>query len=153
MKTLLASILLLHALPVYAWAPDTLVGTWLLKHQEINGEETKAAPLQLSVYQIRESLSFAFATQVNEKFETNMGYRVLLDGTEADVKNAKGDKVGTVKMTLPAPSQYAITLSRANSPPTIGKLIVSPDGKTLTSETETKQGDRVIHLMQVFTRQ
>jgi hypothetical protein len=82
-----------------------------------------------------------------------MGYRVLLDGTEADVKNAKGEKVGTVKMTIPAPSVYAITMGRPDRPSTSGKLILSADGNTLTSETDTPQGDRIIHLLQVYVRQ
>ena len=135
-----------------AWAGDPLVGVWRLDHQQINGENTSSAPLQLTVYQIRDSLSFAFATQVNDEYVTNMGYRVLLDGTEADVKNAKGEKVGTVKMTIPGPSQYAIVMGRPDRPSTSGKLTISPDGKTMTSETDTPQGNRTIHLVQVFIR-
>jgi hypothetical protein len=149
----LALLLAVHAGSVAAWAADPLVGTWLLTRQELNGDEAKAAPLQLTVYQIRESLSFAFASLVKDAFVTNMGYRVLLDGTDADVKNANGDKVGTVKMTSPRPSQYAMQLSRPNQPSTTGTLTVSADAKTLTAETDTRQGERVIHLKQIYARQ
>jgi len=149
----LALVLVLRAALGYAYVPDPLVGTWRLQRQEINGEANQAPPLQLSVYQIRDSLSFAFAAMVNDAYVTTMGYRVLLDGTEADVKNAKGEKVGTVKMTIPAPSVYAITMGRPDRPSTSGKLTLSADGNTLTSATDTPQGDRTIHLLQVYVRQ
>ena len=148
-----AILAVLLAAQVAAWAADPLVGTWRLERVEINGETTKSTPLQLSVYEIRDSLSFAFAAQVDGQFVTTIGYRVLLNGTEADVKNAKGDRIGTVKMTIPGPSQYAITLKRPEQPATTGKLVLSPDGKTLTSETDTPRGDQTIHMVQVFARQ
>jgi hypothetical protein len=147
-----ALTLVLGAL-AFAWDSDPLVGTWRLQRQEINGEATKAEPVQLSVYQIRDSLSFAFARLINDEYVTTMGYRVLVDGTEADVKNAKGEKIGTVKLTIPAPMQYAITMGRPDRPATTGKLTLSADGKTLTSETDTPQGDQKIHMVQVFARQ
>ena len=140
-------------LPSAVRAADALVGTWRLERQEINGESAKSAPMQLSVYEIRDSLSFAFAAQVDGQFVTTMGYRVLLNGTEADVKNAKGEKIGTVTMTIPGPMQYAITLKRPEQPATIGRLALSADGKTLTSETDTPRGEQTIHMVQVFARQ
>jgi hypothetical protein len=149
----LSLTLVLRATLAYTWAPDPLVGTWKLERQEMNGETGKVPPLQLSVYQIRDSLSFAFAALIDDAYVTTMGYRVLLDGTEADVKNAKGEKVGTVKVTVSAPSVYAITMSRPDRPSTTGKLTLSADGNTLTSETDTPQGDRSIHLLQMYVRQ
>ena len=92
---------------------------------------------------------------VNNVYFVSMSYTVKLDGSEADVKNSNGEKVGTVQMTLAGPSQYKLILKGPNRPDSSGKLTVSPDGKMLTSEQDTVQGGpsaRSIHSKQLFSR-
>jgi hypothetical protein len=136
-------------------APDPLLGTWRLDSQEVNGQKTNAEPLTLKITQSGDKLAFAFSVPVNNVYFVSMSYAVKPDGSEADVKNANGDKVGTVQMMPAGPSQYKLTLKGPNRPDSSGKLTVSPDGKTLTSEQDTTQGGpsaRSIHSRQLFSR-
>jgi hypothetical protein len=136
-------------------APDPLLGTWRLDSQEVNGQKTNSEPLTLKVTQAGDKLAFAFSVPVNDVYFVSMTYSVKLDGSEADVKNAKGDKVGTIEMSPGGPSQYKLILKGPNRPDSAGKLTVSPDGKTLISETDTTQGGptgRSIHSKQIFSR-
>ena len=64
-----------------------------------------------------------------------MSYLVRLDGTEGDVKNGQGEKLGTIKMVKLGAGRYRFTLSGANRPQSSGTLTVSSDGKHLTSES------------------
>jgi hypothetical protein len=145
-----ASLIVLAA-GVYA-ASVPLVGTWRLDRQEINGEATNAEPLTLKVSQAGDKLAFAFSVPVNNVYFVSMTYTLKLDGSEADVKNAQGEKIGTVQMTAGGPSQYKLTLKGPNRPDGSGKLTVSPDGKTLTSEADSIQAGRAIHTKQTFSR-
>jgi hypothetical protein len=136
-------------------APEPLLGTWRLDSQEVNGQKTDAEQLTLKVSQASDKLAFAFSVPVNDVYFVSMTYTVKLDGSEADVKNSKGDKVGTIQMTAGGPSQYKLILKGPNRPDSSGKLTVSPDGKTLTSETDTVQGGqggRSMHSKQLFSR-
>jgi hypothetical protein len=151
--SLLAAMALL-ATAAYA-APDPLLGTWRLDSQEVNGQKTDAEPLTLKVSQASDKLAFAFSVPVNDVYFVSMTYTVKLDGSEADVKNSKGDKVGTIQVTAGGPSQYKLILKGPNRPDSAGRLTVSPDGKTLTSETDTVQGGqggRSMHSKQLFSR-
>jgi hypothetical protein len=151
--SLFAAMVLL-ATAAYA-APDPLLGTWRLDSQEVNGQKTDAEPLTLKVSQAGDKLAFAFSVPVNDVYFVSMTYTVKLDGSEADVKNSKGDKVGTIQVTAGGPSQYKLILKGPNRPDSAGKLTVSPDGKTLTSETDTVQGGqggRSMHSKQLFSR-
>lgn len=146
--------MVLLATAAYA-APDPLLGTWRLDSQEVNGQKTDAEPLTLKVSQAGDKLAFAFSVPVNDVYFVSMTYTVKLDGSEADVKNSKGDKVGTIQVTAGGPSQYKLILKGPNRPDSAGKLTVSPDGKTLTSETDTVQGGqggRSMHSKQLFSR-
>jgi hypothetical protein len=136
-------------------APEPLVGTWRLDSQEVNGQKTNSEPLTLKVTQAGDKLAFAFSVPVNNVYFVATTYTVKLDGSEAEVKNANGEKVGTVQMTTPGPAQYKLTLKGPNHPDSSGKLTVSTDGKTLTSETDTVQAGatgRSIHSKQLFSR-
>jgi hypothetical protein len=136
-------------------APEPLLGTWRLDSQEVNGQKSNAEALTLKITQEGDKLAFAFSVPVNNVYFVSNTYTVKLDGSEADVKNAKGDKVGVVQMTSGGPSQYKIILKGPNRPDSSGKLTVSPDGKTLTSEQDTAQagpGGRSIHSRQSFSR-
>jgi len=90
---------------------------------------------------------------VNNVYFVSMSYTLKPDGTEADVKNAQGEKIGTVQMNPDGASQYRVVLKGPNRPDSAGKLTVSADGKTLTSESDTtKAGGRAVHSKQLFSR-
>jgi hypothetical protein len=148
----MAAAVLFQAAIVQLWAADPLLGTWRLQSQEVNGEKTNSEPLTLRISQFGDKFAFAFSVPVNNVDFVSMSYTVRLDGTEGDVKNAQGAKIGTIKIAPAGPSQYAMTLKGANRPDSSGKLTVSSDGKTLTSESETQQPGRTIHSKQSFSR-
>ncbi len=136
-------------------APEPLVGTWRLDSQEVNGQKRNSEPLTLKITEAGDKLAFAFSVPVNNVYFVSMTYTVKLDGAEADVKNSSGEKVGTVQLTPAGPSQYKITLKGPNRPDSSGKLTVSADGKTLTSEQDTTQAGpsgRATHSRQIFSR-
>lgn len=147
--SLTAAILLAPA--VFA-ASDPLVGTWRLDRQEINGSQTKGEPLTLRITPDGDKLAFAFSIPINNVYFVSMRYSVKLDGSQADVKNANGDKIGTVEIKPAGPSQYVLTMKGPNRPDSTGKLTVSADGKTLISETEAVQAGRPVHSKQFYSR-
>jgi hypothetical protein len=148
-RALIATALLIV---IDARAAEPLVGVWRLERQELNGEKTDFEPLTLRIAQSGDRMAFAFSVPVNNIHYVSMRYVVRLDGTEADVKNGQGEKLGTIKMTKAGASQYRLILSGANRPQTSGKLTVSADGKNLTSESDAMQAGRPAHLMQIFSR-
>jgi len=135
-----------------AWGAEPLVGVWRLDHQEINGQEANSEPMTLKITQAGDKLAFAFSVPVNNIYFVSMSYTVKLDGTEADVKNAQGDKIGSIRISPGGPSQYKMVLKSPNHPDSDGKLTISADGKTLTSEAESQQGGRTLHSKQTFSR-
>ena len=142
-----------YALLMTAAPPEPLIGTWRLERQEVNGAASTPEPMTLKVSQAGDKLAFAFSVPVNNVYFVSMSYTLRLDGTEADVKNAQGEKIGTIQMTSPGPSQYKLVLRGPNRPDSSGTLTVSADGKTLTSEADTtKAGGRAAHSKQVFSR-
>ena len=135
--------------------PEPLIGTWRLESQEVNGQKTNSEPLTLKVSPAGDKLAFAFSVPVNNVYFVSMTYVVKLDGSEAEVKNAQGEKIGVVQMMSAGPSQYKLMLKGPNRPDSSGRLVVSADGKTLTSETDTVQGGpggRSMHSRQLFSR-
>ena len=132
--------------------PEPLVGTWRLERQEINGEKTNFEPLTLKITQAGDQLAFAFSLPINNVYLVSMTYTLRLDGTEADVKNERGEKVGTIQMRSDGPSQYKLVLKGPNRPDSSGELTVSPDGKSLTSEVDSARGGRTVHAKQLFSR-
>ena len=148
----IAAAIVFQALMVRAWAAEPLVGTWRLERQELNGEKTNSEPLTLKVSQAGDRFAFAFSVPVNQVYFVGMSYTLRLDGTEADIKNSEGAKIGTIQMTASGASQYKLIMKGPNRPDSIGKLTVSPDGKTLTSEADTVQAGRPIHSKQLFSR-
>jgi hypothetical protein len=150
----LAAAMVLLTPAVYA-APEPLIGTWRLESQEVNGQKSNAEPLTLKVSQDGDKLAFAFSVPVNNVYFVSMTYTVKLDGSEADVKNSQGEKMGTIQVTVSGPSQYKLILKGPNRPDSSGKLTVSPDGKTLNSEQDTVPGGpsgRSMHSKQIFSR-
>jgi hypothetical protein len=153
-KLVLYPAALLLAATAYG-APEPIVGTWRLDSQEVNGQKRNSEPLTLKVTEEGDKLAFAFSVPVNDVYFVSMTYTVKLDGSEADVKNSRGEKVGSIEMTSAGPAQYKIILKGPNRPDSAGRLIVSSDGKTLTSEQDTAPGGpsaRATHSKQLFSR-
>jgi hypothetical protein len=146
---LLAAVLVLA---LAAAAPPPLVGNWRLERQEINGVAANAEPLALKVSEAGDKLAFAFSVPVNNVYFVSMSYTLRLDGTEADVKNAQGEKIGTIQMTASGPSQYKLSLKGPHRPDSSGTLTVSADGKSLTSEADTTQAGQTVHSKQLYSR-
>ena len=147
--------LALAAILAYSLAaapPEPLAGTWRLERQEINGEVTKSEPLSLKITQEGDRLAFAFSVPVNDIYFVSMSYTLRLDGTAADVKNGRGEKIGSIEMKSDGPSQYKLVLKGPNRPDSSGRLTVAADGKSLTSEAESMQGGRTVRSKQVFLR-
>jgi outer membrane lipoprotein-sorting protein len=129
------------------------VGTWHLDKQEVNGEKIESAqPMTMKVSEAEGKLAFSFSLLVKDVNTVSMTYEVKLDGTDADVKDAQGQKLGTIEMAADGPSQYKLLLKRPNRLDTAGKLIVSADGKNLTSEADTLHAGKIIHTVQQFSR-
>jgi hypothetical protein len=144
--------LCLAAIAVAADTPEPFVGTWQLDSQQVDGQKRESDRLTLRISPDADKFAFAFAIPVNKIDFVSMTYSARLDGTEADVKNAQGVKVGTIQVTAQSRGHYKLLLKGPNRPDTTGQLIVSPDGQTLTSESEATQAGHVTHLVQLFSR-
>ncbi len=91
---------------------------------------------------------------INNVYFVSMTYTVKPDGSDGEVKNSKGETMGTAQLTSSAPLEYKLTLKGQNHPDSVGKITISTDGKTLTSEQDTVQAGptaRSIHSKQVFS--
>ncbi|MBV8730471.1 MAG: hypothetical protein JO336_11765 [Acidobacteriia bacterium] len=146
------TVALAFVFPLVAAAPEPLVGTWRLERQELNGEKVNFEPLTLKISQSGAQLTFAFSVPVNSVYFVSMSYTLSLNGSEADIKNGRGEKVGTIQMKNDGPSQYRLVMKGPNHPDSSGKLFVSPDGKSLTSDADSEQSGRTVHSRQVFSR-
>ncbi len=147
-----AALLLVFAL-MQAWAAEPIAGTWLLKRQEVAGRDTASRPLTLRITQSGDSLEFEYSVVVNQKQEVSLRFAAKLDGSEAEVKNSAGRKIGVAKVTRGGPSQYLVMLQGPNRPTSSGKITLSSDGKTLKSESDAVGSDGAkLHTLQVFER-
>ena len=156
MKRTLAVIALAAVIDVQTLAPslcaaEALIGTWRLARQELSGQAGDFEPLTLQISQAGDRFSFAFSVPINEIYFVSLTYTVRLDGSAADIKNANGQKIGTMQMTRGA-GQYKFTMKGPGRPESLGTLTVSADGKTLVSESDATQSGRAIHSKQTFTR-
>jgi WD40 repeat protein len=144
----------LFALGVAPGAPavEPLVASWQLEHQELNGEKKEAEQLILRITQDSDKYLFAFSVPINNISFVSLSYTAKLDGSDADVKNARGTKVGTVQVTKTSPSHYKLILKGDNKPETTVLLTVSPDGNTLTSDSDSSQAGHPAHLIQTFSK-
>lgn len=140
---------------VQAHAAEPLLGRWVLVRQEVSGQKTSPEELTLRVNPAGQALEFAYSVPVNNIQFVSLRFAARLDGTEADVTNASGQKIGTVRLTKAGTSQYKIVLQGQNRPTASGTMTVSPDGKTLTSESEsTMRGQSAVtRTVQLFSRQ
>ena len=138
--------------PIIAAAAEPIAGTWVLQRQESNGQPANFEPMTLRITHSGDKFDFAISVPVNKIHYVSMKYSVRLDGSAADIENGQGEKLGTVQVTKLAASEYKVVVSGKNRPTANGKLVVSADGKTLTSESEAVAGGRTMHLKQVFAR-
>lgn len=137
-----------------ARAAEPLAGTWLLKSQEVAGQKNQPESLTLRIFKSGSGFEFAYSVPVNNIQFVSMQFTSRLDGSEADVKDAQGNKIGTIKISHAGASEYSVKLEGANRPSASGKMAISSDGKTLTSESESNvPGRGVIRTVQVFLRQ
>ena len=127
------------ALTTIAGAADPLVGVWQLDHQELNGQKKESEQLTLRISPDGDKYSFAFAVPVNNIDFVSLTYSAKPDGTEAEIKNARGEKVGTVQLTTSTHLHYKLLMKGTNRPDTTVLLTVSADNKTLTSESDSNQ--------------
>jgi hypothetical protein len=149
-----AATLLLLLSAARAWSAEPLVGRWLLKSQEVGGNQTDTDPLTLRITQKGNAFEFAYSLPVNNIQFVSMSFSPLLDGTEADVKNSQGNKIGTVTVTKAGGSLYKVVLQGANRPTAVGTMAVSSDGKTLSCDSDANvPGKGPTHTHQVFSRQ
>jgi hypothetical protein len=154
MKTLSIGIgLLLSTASLRAAEP--ILGRWVLASQEIDGQKSKIDELTLRISMVGSTLVFAYSVPVNNIQFVSLRFAVHPDGSDADVTNANGQKIGTVKVTKVNPLQYKILLTGKDRPTAPGTMTVSADRKTLTSESESKRPGQstVTRMVQVFSRQ
>jgi hypothetical protein len=153
MKTLASAAILLLA-AVQVWAVEPLVGRWLLKNQQVGGQQTDADQLTLRIVQRGDSFEFGYSLPVNNIQFVSMSFTSHLDGAEADVKNSQGEKIGTVKISRSGGSLYKVVLAGPNRPTATGTMAVSSDGKTLTCDSEANvPGRGPTHTHQIFSRE
>jgi hypothetical protein len=136
-----------------AIAADPFAGNWLLTHQEVGGNQTDSNPLTLAITPSGNRLDFAFVVTVNREPVVNLKFSSLLDGTAAEVSGGDGKKMGTAKVSRDG-AAYKILMEGPGRPSVSTRLTLSPDGKTLVSESDaqTPSGTN-LHTKQVFIRQ
>jgi hypothetical protein len=135
-----------------ASAAEPLVATWRLQRQELNGQTGDLDPLALQISQSGDKLSFAFSVPINEIYFVTLSYTLRLDGADADIKDANGQKIGAIQMTKGGAGQFKFTMTGPNRPASHGTLTLSADGSTLVSESEAAQAGRTLHSKQIFAR-
>jgi hypothetical protein len=152
-KTFVPTVILLLA-AAQAWAAEPLVGRWLLKSQEVGGQQTDADQLTLRIVQRGNAFEFGYSLPVNDIQFVSMSFASHLDGTDAEVKNSHGEKIGTVKVTKAGGSRYKVVLEGPNRPTASGSMTVSADGKTLTCDSDANvPGRGPTHTHQIFSRE
>jgi hypothetical protein len=139
-----------------ARAGEPIAGKWLLMHQEVAGKETGSNPLTLAIAPAGKSFDFAFIVTVNEKPVVSLKFTSPLDGTEAEVTGGDGKKMGTAKVEKDARDggSYKVLMEGPGRPAVTTHMTVSPDGKTLTSESDvTTPSGVTVHTEQIFSLQ
>lgn len=135
-------------------ADEPLIGTWKLTSQVVNGQKINTEDLTLRIFKSGDGLEFAYSVPINNvHFVSARFTSVHLDGSSSDVKDAQGNKVGTVKITKAGSSEYKAVIEGPNRPTASAKMTISADGKTLTSEsTANVPGKGATTTLQTFAR-
>jgi hypothetical protein len=138
---------------VPAWAAEPLAGLWRLTSQEIDGQKSDVDRLTLKIVPSGGGFAFAYSVPEHDIQFVSLSFSSRLDGAESDVKDAQGNKIGTIKVARAGASQYTAVLQGPNRPSASSKLTVSADGKTLSFATDSKApGHGAVHTTQVFER-
>jgi hypothetical protein len=149
----LVSAVLLAAAP--AWGAEPIIGRWLLSRQEVNGQRTSTEELMLRINPNGSAFEFAYSLPVNNIQFVSLRFVAKLDGTEAEVTNAGGRKIGAIRITKTGVAQYKVVLDGPGRPTAAGAMTVSADGKTLKSESKSSRAGQPspILTVQYFSRQ
>ena len=136
-----------------AYAAEPLVGTWLMTGQKSSAGKMATIPLTLTVTESGGNLQFAYSMQGGKLI--TMAFAAHLDGTEVDVKDGTGQKIGSVIVRTVGAGSYDLTLKSPGKASSPGKLAVSKDGKTLTAEStlQMPKDTKLTTITQEFTRQ
>ena len=97
-----------------AYAAEPLLGRWLLVGQEVGGQKTEIDELTLRIIAEGPALEFAYSVPVNNIQFVSLRFTAKLDGTETEVTNSSGKKIGTVKVTKSGAAQYKILRGNSN---------------------------------------
>jgi hypothetical protein len=136
-----------------AAAPEPLIGTWILFSQTLDNQKVDTEPITLRIYPSGNALEFAYSSPLNGIHVLNLKFTsVRLDGSEGSVQDFNNKKLGSVRVTKVSPREYKIMIEGPNRPKGIGRMIVSADSKTLTSESETSVKGVTKRALQVFNR-
>ena len=71
-----AATLLFLLSATQAWAAEPLVGRWLLKSQDVGGQQTDADPLTLRIVQRGNTFEFGYSLPVNNIQFVSMSFRL-----------------------------------------------------------------------------
>jgi hypothetical protein len=149
---LLISAVLALTTPL-AIASDPLAGNWMLEHQEAGGNQTDANPLTLRITASGDRLDFTYIVTVNNAPIVNLKFISPLDGTATEVTGGDGKKMGTATVSRNG-AAYKILMEGPGRPAVTTQLTMSPDGKTLVSESDVQTPSGTsLHTKQVFVRQ
>ena len=153
--SIFCAALIVALLGARAQAAEPLLGRWLLVSQEIDGHKTGINQMLLRITAAGKALEFAYSVPVNNIQFVSLRFSARPDGTDADVTNGDGKKIGTAKVTKASPTQYKIIVQGQNRPTANGMATVSADGKTLTWQSDSKQPGQTAatRMVQVFARQ
>jgi hypothetical protein len=144
----------LLAFAVGAFAAEPLIGTWKLTSQVVDGHKVDTDDLTLRVYPAGDALEFAYSTPVNGIHLVSMKFTAVhLNGTTSPVEDGRNNKIGTVTITKAGPSAYKAVIEGPNRPKAVGRMAVTPDGKTLSSESGPSEEKGGMRAVQTFVRQ
>ena len=146
--------LLTSAALVASAAGEPLVGKWLLKSQQVSGQDVASRPLTLDIRPAGDALEFEYSVVLNNSRAVSLRFVAQLDGSASEVKDAQGRKIGTAKVLRGTPLNYSVILEGPGRPTASGKMKLSADRKTLVCESDSAApGGAQTHTVQVFARQ
>jgi hypothetical protein len=135
-------------------AAEPLVGRWLLKSQQVSGQETPLRPLTLEIRPAGDALEFEYSVPSNASKAVSLRFVARLDGSVSDVKDAQGRKIGTARISRGNGMEYSLILEGPNRPTASGKMKLSADRSTLVCDSDSvAPGGARTHTTQVFSRQ
>jgi hypothetical protein len=135
-------------------AVEPLVGKWLLKSQQVSGQETPSRPLTLDIRPMGDALEFEYSVPSKESKAVSLRFVARLDGSASEVKDAQGRKIGTARVLRGSGLEYSVTLEGPNRPTASGKMKLSADRRTLVCDSDSAApGGAKTHTIQIFARQ